>query len=165
VQLLDWLYALRARADLLRDDQSRLALVTKIQALVGRLANRGADAATLQPEVAQLESEIAHAEGAPQVGVDRQFQAQAELERDYHKGDSLEPIKHVLRVLVGVAPLSLRSVYDWMLPALVLITLVALLRLFLLFNSTAAEEQPRRSARAGWLIMPPCFWPAWRQMP
>ena len=157
VQLLDWLYALRDRIDRLTDEALATQLRNDLMGLMRRLTGRGVDAATLQPEVTQLDFRITEAE--------RPLQPAADLEVAGRQGalpptpHLLDPVAWALRVLAGVSPLPLSSVYDWLLPLLMLLTLAALTIVFVI-SAIRGRRRRRdvRCRRAGRLCRPISRW-------
>jgi hypothetical protein len=137
VQLLDWLHALRDRIERLTDEGLAAGLMTDLMDLMRRLAGRGIEAAALQPEVAQLELRIDQAERAPVPAAALEAMRRRTAQHDMGQPASPSPgllgwLKRVLRVLAGITPLPLPSVYDWLLPLLVLVTLAALTIVFVI---------------------------------
>jgi hypothetical protein len=137
VQLLDWLHALRDRIERLTDEGVAAKLRADLMDLMRRLAGRGVEAAALQSETAQLELRIAQAERAPEPAAHLEAMRKPVAQRDMGgvtpaPPGPLDRFKRALRVLAGITPLPLPSVYDWLLPLLVLFTLVALTVVFVI---------------------------------
>jgi hypothetical protein len=135
VQLLDWLNALSERIDRLPDKKEAATLRGDLMNLMHRLVGRSFEAATLQPEVTQLELRITQAELRPAGALEY-------LGADTDRPDPLARFKQILRVLAGITPLPLPSVHDWLLPLLVFITLMALTIVFVIqqYGGTGTAE-------------------------
>lgn len=140
VQLLDWLNELEDR--IAQAPQSaQAALTAKLNSLRTRLFSRGIEPASLQAEFQALEAEINNAitaTGAPVAMT--QFQAQAQARSAQSKPAAA--VNSALRILAGVTPLPLSSVYDWLLPVFTLLTLIVLTVVFVLqqYGGTGTAE-------------------------
>jgi hypothetical protein len=128
VQLLDWIYQLEskiARVPL----ANQAPLKQRLDSLRNRLFDRGADADALKAEFAKLETDVDNAlSGAGIAGMRAIAPAPPGAAAPPTAGGR---IANALRILAGVSTLSLQSVYDWLLPLLVLVTLFVLTVVFM----------------------------------
>jgi hypothetical protein len=139
VQLLDWLHELEAKVDLLQP-VAQAYFKPKLADLKVQLLSRGIDSAALQLGFKALEREI---DAAINAAAAPPAQASARTTpQQYSWATAASGLGHALRVLAGVTPLPLASVYDWLLPVFVLLTLVALTVVFMLqqYGGTGTAE-------------------------
>ncbi|QRG04672.1 hypothetical protein EZH22_16000 [Xanthobacter dioxanivorans] len=133
LQLLDRLNELEpGLASLPGGDQARLKPL--FDSLRRRLAERSADAATLQPEVEALEAQIEAARRAPPPAT-AQLDAGAEQVQPAGPAPGFRSPgigRRVLLWLAGISPVPLQFTYDWLLPVFTLLTLAALTIVFVL---------------------------------
>lgn len=143
VQLLDWLHELETNISSL-PEAARAPLAVQLAGLRTQLFSRGADAAALQNSFQALETQIeaamnAAAGGGAEAAVPARAAAQAPAAPASKLERTTGFVGRALRVLAGVTPLSLPSVYDWLLPVFVLLTLSALTVVFMLQQYAMVE--------------------------
>ncbi len=126
MQLLDWLHELEAKARLL-DPTRQTAIMSRLSALNLRLLSRECDTASLQTAFQSLENEIdaSVAVPLPPTPASAASAIATDLPKTLVERFFLG-LGGALRILAGVTPLPLPSVYAWLLPTFVLITLLAL---------------------------------------
>jgi hypothetical protein len=149
VQLLDWIYQLDARIDQVPVAGGQAALRGRLQALRDLLFTRGADVTALRTALQTLENDVNTALGAPAPAAP----AAAAPAQGGIIANIPEPVRRLFRrigigivqgfrILAGVTPVPLQSVYDWLLPFFVLLTLIALTVVFMLqqYGGTGMAE-------------------------
>jgi hypothetical protein len=128
VQLLDWIRQLEAEIARVPAG-GQAALKQRLDNLRNRLFDRGADADALKAEVVALQKDVDDAlNGAGIVPLRTVAPARTQATGPRAVGGQ---ITNVLRILAGVSPLPLQSVYDWLLPVMLLVTLVVLTVVFM----------------------------------
>lgn len=142
VQLLDWIHQIEPRIAGLPAGAGQPALKARLDDLRIRLFGRGVDAAALQADFRTLETDVNNAiagAGGP---------ATVAIAPPVPGPGAPTPlatggwISRVLRILAGITPLPLETIYDRLLPLLVLLTLVALTVVFMLqqYGGTGTAE-------------------------
>jgi hypothetical protein len=142
LQLLDWIHQLEPRIAGLPAGNAQSELKTRLDNLRIRLFSRGADAAALQTDFRALQNDVTNAITATG-GVAPAAIAPAAPAPEGEQGPAIVAwIGRAFRILAGVTPLPLESIYDWLLPFFVLLTLVALTVVFMLqqYGGTGTAE-------------------------
>jgi hypothetical protein len=152
IQLLDWIHQLEADIAQVPDAGARQDFTKRLKKLKDQLFSRSADVAALKTALDALQKEVDAARGVPAaaakspgVGVEARGGGMAANILACIRGAFRRigaAIAQGFRILAGVTPLPLQSVYDWLLPFFVLLTLIALTVVFMLqqYGSTGAAE-------------------------
>ncbi|WP_157091789.1 hypothetical protein [Methylobacterium nodulans] len=128
LQLLDWLNDIDRNLEGVTDPAQRAPLQIRLDSLRRRLAARTGDAASLQPEVYKLETDVDAARSSLGMATGSTFSSVASQNTAKQIGRQL----CFLRWVAGVSPVPLQDIYDWMLPVIVVLTLAALTIVFVL---------------------------------
>ncbi len=142
VQLLDWLNELEEKVNLL-PPSTQMTFKSQLAKLKIQLLSRSTDPTSLQSAFQALELQVEEAGSALSGGVAAPASVQTTVPQQRSRfSAATDAIRRALRVLAGVTPLSLPSVYDWLLPLFVLLTLVALATVFVLqqYGGTGTAE-------------------------
>jgi hypothetical protein len=139
VQLLDWIHQLEPKIARISDGTARDSFKKRLDDLRVLLFGRTIDMAKLQADFQALEVLVNNALGTPPTTATiapPPRPANASAPRRLASG-----IGTGLRILAGVTPLPLQTVYDRLLPFLLLLTLVTLVVVFMVqqYGGTAAE--------------------------
>jgi len=142
VQLLDWIHQLEPKIAGVADVAVRAALKARLDNLRLRLFGRGVDAAKLQADFQTLEGDVNTNIGTPAIAATiapAPPAADAPAPNRFVRG--LKKIGTAFRILAGVTPLPLQTVYDRLLPFLLLLTLATLVVVFMVqqYGGAAAE--------------------------